>query len=215
MSSSVHVGVRPQCFHLGRFSCSNASASINQSSAKLSHAASSTALRDFSAFRRQCSARSRQFSARVLLTKTALNRRLETGRVEPICHMERGASLPQHGVPLRAWGNVSASLRSSFASSPKRSWSDCVCLKRRRFCTALLLSNSRKAGAQPAFSSPIDTQNRAVISGNHKQGRKFLTWRNVSPLGRVKPSADRISGGKLPEANPRIWHRSIPCIIAS
>jgi hypothetical protein len=37
-------------------------------------------------------------------------------------------------------GSVSATFRSCFASSAKRSWRECVCLKRRRSCKALLLS---------------------------------------------------------------------------
>ena len=69
-------------------------------------------------------------------------------------------------------GIASALSRISLANTPRRSFNDCVSLKRRGLDMARSFPKW-KAGAQPAFSSPINAWGRAVIVDNVARREKF------------------------------------------
>jgi hypothetical protein len=68
-------------------------------------------------------------------------------------------------------GRSAASSRAVLANDARRSCRDNSCLKRRRLTMARSFPFQRKAGAQPAFTSPIRATDRAVMQDQYPSSK--------------------------------------------
>jgi hypothetical protein len=170
-----------------------ARASFAQSSASLSHAILSAASTAISASRTHSSASLTNLSTSL----SAMDKFPEApylGGCNPgeLTHLSRCMAVSvcrtflSNASRSGPGGSALASARICFAHSLTRSWRVVSCLNRRRMTPLPCLN---KAGAQLAFSSPIDTQSLAMMIPNGNSANsvpKVQKARSPSSLARMR-----------------------------